>query len=114
MPELTKPSEPPECRHIYYGYTVLVPDGWAGEPRDKLCKILTEEFGVGTVVMNDVTPTQHPLIKQHVAGQETPISDRIGKRLFCISLHPLMTDDDLDYIAQSAAEAAKRVKADEC
>jgi dTDP-4-amino-4,6-dideoxygalactose transaminase len=60
--------------------------------------------------MNDVTPTQHPLIKKHVAGQQTPISDLTGKRLFCISLHPLMTDDDIDYIAQSVADSIGRVR----
>ena len=108
--ELAKPWEPPECVHIYYGYTVMVPPDWAGPWRDRLCAILKDDFGVGTVVMNDVTPTQHPLIKQHVAGQQTPISDLTGKRLFCISLHPLMTDDDIDYIGQSVAEAVERVK----
>ena len=108
-PELTTPWEPPECGHIYYGYTLLTPAEWAGERRDNLCSILKDELGVGTVVMNDVTPTQHPLIKQHVAGQRTPIPDLIGKRLFCVSLHPLMTDDDIDYIAQSIAQAVEQV-----
>lgn len=110
VPELTTPWEPPECGHVYYGYTVLVPDEWAGERRDEVCRFATEERGVGTVVMNDVTPTQHLLIKQHVEGQQTPVSDLLGKRLFCVSLHPLMTDDDLDYIAGSLWEAVARVK----
>ncbi|MBM4079144.1 MAG: DegT/DnrJ/EryC1/StrS family aminotransferase [Planctomycetes bacterium] len=110
IPELTTPWEPPNCGHIYYGYTLLVPADWAGPRRDKLCAILKDESGVGTVVMNDVTPTQHPLIKRHVEGQHTPVSDLTGKRLFCVSLHPLMTDDDLDYIAQSLAEAVGRVR----
>jgi len=112
IPELTLPGEPPDCVHIYYGYTVMVPPDWAGERRDKLCGILNDEFGVGTVVMNNVTPTQHPLIRQHVAGQQTPVSDLTGKRLLCVSLHPLMTDDDLDYIADSMTKAIERVKRD--
>ena len=53
---------------------------------------------------------QHPLIEEHVAGQNTPVSALIGKRLFCVSLHPLMTDDDLDYIARSMVDAVERVK----
>lgn len=110
IPELTTPSEPPDCGHIYYGYTLMAPEDWAGDRRNKLCAILNDDFGVGTVVMNDVTRTQHPLIKAHTAGQHTPLSDAIGKRLFCLSLHPLMTDDDLDYMAQSMAEAVQRVK----
>ena len=113
VPEITTPCEPPDCGHIYYGYTVIVPEDWAGERRGELCSILTDEYGVGTVVMNDVTSTQHPLIKQSVAGQETPVSDLTGKRLFCVSLHPLMTDDDLDYIGNAIAEAVERVKGGE-
>jgi len=108
--EITTPIEPPDCGHIYYGYTVMVPEDWAGERRDTLCSILDEQFGVGTVVMNDVTPVQHPLIKENAIGQETPVSDLTGKRLFCISLHPLMTDNDLDYMAQSVADAVGQVK----
>ncbi len=110
--ELTLPWEPPHCEHIYYGYTVMVPADWAGMRRDEVCRLLNDEYGVGAVVMNDVTAVQHPLVRDHVAGQQTPVSDLTGKRLFCVSLHPLMTDDDLDYIAQSAAQAVERVKAD--
>ncbi len=100
---LTLPTCPPDCTHIYYGYTVMVPPEWAGDRRDAICAAL-DERGVGTVVMNDVTAVQHPLIRDHVAGQATPVSDLTGKRLFCVSLHPLMTDDDLDYIAGAVAE----------
>ena len=107
VPELTLPSEPPDCLHIYYGYTVMVPPDWAGERREKLCALLKDDYGVGTVVMNDVTPTQHPLIRQHTVGQLTPVSDAIGKRLFCISLHPLMSTEDIDYIAASVAAAVQ-------
>jgi len=109
VPELTLPSEPPDCLHVYYGYTVMVPPDWAGERRDALCTDLTDNYGVGTVVMNDVTPTQHPLIRRHTEGQRTPVSDVLGKRLFCISLHPLMTDDDIEYIAESVGKAVRAV-----
>ncbi len=106
--ELTLPSEPPGCEHIYYGYTVMVPEHWAGPRRDRLMKMLTEDYGVGTVVMNDVTAAQHPLIREHVQGQHTPVSDLAGKRLFCIGLHPLMTDEDIDHIAASVRAAVEQ------
>jgi perosamine synthetase len=110
IPELTLPSCPDDCTHVFYGYTVMVPPEWAGARRDRLCAELLDEFGVGTVVMNDVTPTQHPLIRDHVEGQATPVSDLTGKRLFCVSLHPLMTDDDLDYIAGAVADVVERAR----
>ncbi len=101
---LTLPTCPPDCKHVYYGYTVMVPPEWAGDRRDAVCAALMEQHGVGTVVMNNTTPEQHPLIRDHVAGQSTPISLLTGQRLFCIGFHPLMTDDDLDHIAASVAD----------
>ncbi len=107
--ELTLPSEPEGCVHVYYGYTLMVPPDWAGARRDELCARLESEHGVGTVIMNDVTSVQHALINREVAGQRTPVSDSIGKRLFCVSLHPLMTDGDIDYIAGALAATVEHV-----
>lgn len=107
--ELTLPTEPPGCRHIYYGYTILVPEEWAGEGRQKLMDWLLER-GVGTVVMNNPTYKHDRLIASLGYGpQDAPKSEILGERLFCLSLHPLMTDDDLEYIASTMAEAVKAV-----
>lgn len=112
VPELTLPHEPPDCLHIFYGYTVMVPEEWAGERRGRLMEWLQAERGVGTVVMNDCTWTYDPLIARLGYGpDDAPASAVYGKRLFCISLHPLMTDDDLDYIAASVAEGVEAVRA---
>ncbi|MCD6359545.1 MAG: DegT/DnrJ/EryC1/StrS family aminotransferase [Armatimonadetes bacterium] len=106
IPELTLPTEPEGCRHIYYGYTILVPEEWAGERRQRLMDWLQNERGVGTVVMNNCTYRQHPLIAAQGWGPEdVPVSDLTGERLFCLSLHPLMTDDDLQYISTAMHDA---------
>lgn len=103
--ELTLPTEPEGCEHIYYGYTILVPEAWAAEGRQRLLDWLMAERGVGTVVMNPPTYKQDKLIASLGFGPEdVPVSDLIGERLFCLSLHPLMTDEDLAYIAASVAE----------
>jgi len=110
IPELTLPIEPTGCKHIYYGYTVMVPEDWAGEKRQKLMDWVGAK-GVGTVVMNDCTWTFDPYIASlGYDGADTPVSVLTGKRLFCVSLHPLMTDDDLQYIAQTMADGAEAVK----
>lgn len=104
--ELTLPTEPEGCYHIYYGYTIMVPEEWANERRQRLMDWLMAERGVGTVVMNNVTWKQDKLIASLGYGHDdAPKSELIGDRLFCLSLHPLMTDEDLEYIAQSVAEA---------
>jgi len=110
IPELTLPVEPPDCRHIYYGYTIMVPEAWAGEGRERLMQWLQDERGVGTVVMNNPTYKQDKLIAaMGYDGTDLPVSELTGERLFCLSLHPLMADDDLEYIASSMAEAVELV-----
>ena len=85
--------------------------------------IVLSELGDDAVVLGAV------LLAQQSAGA-TPLEDAssivpnyariaystfgevaIGDRLFCLSLHPLMTDEDLRYIAQSMAEAVEVVAA---
>ncbi len=110
--ELTLPAEPEGCYHVYYGYTIMVPEDWANERRQQLMDWLMAERGVGTVVMNNATWKQDKLIASLGYGPaDAPKSELIGDRLFCLSLHPLMTDEDLQYIAQSVAEAVEVVAA---
>ena len=33
--------------------------------------------------------------------EDVPVSTDLGRRLFCPSLHPLMSDDDVRYVAAS-------------
>ena len=108
---LTLPFEPSGLRHTYYLYTCLVPEQWRGAKRDLLIRMLKEEYGVGCGVLNPPTYTLKPLIQRHIAGQETglPISNEIGARLFCPSLHPLMTKEDNEYIAAAMLDAVERV-----
>lgn len=111
IPELTLPTEPEGCYHVYYGYTIMVPEEWAGDGRQRLMDWLQAERGVGTVVMNNATYRQDTLIADLGWGPEdVPISDLTGERLFCLSLHPLMTDEDLQYIADAMAEGVETVK----
>lgn len=108
--ELTLPTEPEGCRHIYYGYTILVPEDWAGERRQALLDWLMNERGVGTVVMNTTTWHQDPFLASlGFTAEDAPRSELIGERLFCLSLHPLMTDEDLAYIAAAVADGVATV-----
>jgi len=109
--ELTLPTEPEGYVHVYYGYTVMVPKDWATDKRQQLMDWLQNERGVGTVVMNNPTYKHDPYLA-HLGydGREVPISELTGERLFCLSLHPLMADDDLEYIATSVREGVPVVR----
>jgi len=108
--ELTLPFEPQGYKHTYYLYPILVPREWAGEKRNHIMQILRDEYLVGTMNAGASTYKLHRLIKEHTAGQNVPISDEISERVFCVSIHPLMTPEENEYICAAVAEAVERVK----
>lgn len=110
VPELTLPFEPPGYKHVYYLYTCLVPPRWRGKKRDRLMAVLQETFGVGSSVLNRPTYQVRPYIRKHTQGQALPLSEELGERLFCPSLHPLMSEEDNAYVAAALSEAAQIVK----
>jgi dTDP-4-amino-4,6-dideoxygalactose transaminase len=112
IPELTLPYEPPDCDHTFYLFTLLVPESWAGEKRDQLCKVLREDYGVGTCIANPPVWEGRPFLKANTQGQEEtlPVSVELGRRLFCLSLHPLMTEEQNAYTAAALWESVERVR----
>lgn len=113
IPELTLPYEPPEYEHTYYLFTILVPEAWAGEKRDELCKVLREDFNIGTCIANPPVWQGRPFIHKHTESQHDalPVSLDIAKRLFCLSLHPLMSEEENGYISAALWEAVDKVRA---
>ncbi|MFQ6097462.1 MAG: DegT/DnrJ/EryC1/StrS aminotransferase, partial [Armatimonadota bacterium] len=68
------------------------------------------EYGVGCVIANPPVYESQPLIRKHTAGQELPLADELGKRLFCPSLHPLMTDGDNAYVCAALIQTVERLR----
>jgi dTDP-4-amino-4,6-dideoxygalactose transaminase len=124
VPELTLPYEPPKYKHTYYLYNLLVPHTWRGsleyvfptqgsEPggkRDQIIKILKEEYNVGCAIANPPTYAYHRFIREMTKGQRLPLSEEIGTRLFCPSLHPLMSREQNQYVAAAIIEAVEGIK----
>ena len=110
VPELTLPFEPPECDHTFYLYTLLAPRDWAGARRDRLVAILKDDYGVGCCVANPPAYEGHAYLRRMTEGQRLPLSEELGARLFCPSLHPLMTQELNEYIAAAVIEAVERVR----
>lgn len=107
--DVTLPVEPEGYWHTYYLYTLMVPPGWAGEKRDEIVTILSRERGIGTIIANPPTYLGCPYIANRTEGQRLPLSEEIGRRLFCPSLHPLMSEADNEYVAACISEAIDRV-----
>jgi len=110
MPEIVLPHEPDDCEHSYYLYTCLVCEEWEGEKRDALMKMMDEEFNVRCLVANKPVYLDRPMLRKHTDGQSLPTSESIGRRLFCVPIHPSMSDDDNAYIAASVIECVERLR----
>ncbi|MBE82964.1 DegT/DnrJ/EryC1/StrS family aminotransferase [bacterium] len=112
IPELTLTYEPPECDHTFYLNTLMVSKEWKGKKRDALSTLLLEEYGVGTMVGNPPVWQNHAFISRYIDGQQEdlPVSTETALRLFCVSLHPLMTEQENAYIAAALWDAVDRVR----
>jgi perosamine synthetase len=112
LPELTLPYEPQDCEHTFYLFTLLVPPAWAGEKRDALCKMLLEDYGVGTLIGNPPVWEAQAFLREKTLEQQQalPMSVETARRLFCLSLHPLMTEQENRYIAAALWDAVERLR----
>ncbi len=110
LEELTLPYEPEDCWHTYYLYTCLVPEDWAGEKRDRIIQIMSEDYGVGVVVANPPCYISNKFLGRMTEGQRLPLSEELGRRLMCVSVHPKMTTADDEYICAALWETVERVR----
>ncbi len=110
VPELQLPYTSPDHSPVYYLYSILVCPEWAGEKRDLLMQMLRDDYGVTSVVANPPGYLANPYLRRHTAGQILPVSEDIGRRLFCPGIHPLMTEEDNAYISAAIIDAVERIR----
>lgn len=102
---LTLPTAPTGYRHVYHLYSLLLHEQAEQQIRDRLVDRLAHEYRVGCVIANPPTYQSNQLIRRHTAGQGPfPTAERVGKRLFCPVLHPLMTAAENEYVADAIRE----------
>ena len=91
---------------------MLVPPEWGGQKRDQLCQMLREEYNVGTMVANPPVWEAQPYIYRRTFDQiaRLPVSVDTAKRLFCISLHPLMSEEENVYVVASLWDVVERMR----
>lgn len=104
LPDFVLPFEPPAYRHSYYLYTVLTPKSWAGEKRDLIIETMDKQYGVKCIVANRPCYQDRKVLREHTRGQRLPLSEEIGARLFCVPIHPAMSDADNMYICAALIE----------
>jgi len=108
-PGVQLPREPQGYEGCFYLYSMLVPPRWAGEKRDQLMTVLKEDYGVECVVANPPVHSTVPYILERTKGQELPVSEEVGARLFCPPMHPYMSEEDNAYIAAAIWKAVEKL-----
>lgn len=106
----TLPHEPADRGHSFYLYTLLVPEDWAGEKRDRLCAMMTDEYGAGCTIANKPAYLTNPFLAEHCGTGPLPVSEALGERLFAVTLHPAMTDEQNEYIAAALIDCVRRIR----
>ncbi len=106
------PYVPEDRWHTFYLYTCLVPEEWAGEKRDRILQLMDEEFGIPCVVANPPCYYSNQFLDENTDHDDLPRSEMLGKRLFCVPMHPLISTSDNEYICAALWESVERVKAE--
>jgi len=88
--------------HAYHLYAVRMDQDVLSCTRDELCAALKAE-GIMTAIHYPRPLTRQPLFAAHKT--DLPVSDRLAETLFCIPIHPNLSEQDL----QSIGEALKKV-----
>lgn len=108
--EISLPKTVEGGDHTYYLYTLLVAADWAGEKRDRVLRILRERYQVRTVIANPPCHTTHAYLRRHTAQTRLPRSEAIGARLFCLPIHPAMSDADNEYLCAALCQTLDDVR----
>lgn len=111
VPGITLPAEPPDREHTFYLYTCLVCPEWAGEKRDRLIQMMDAEFGVKLLIANPPAYEPRKFLRDLTSGQRLPRSEDIGRRLFCVPIHPAMSEEDNVFISAALIECVERLAA---
>ncbi len=89
------PVEKPGHKHSYYSYTIV------SKRRDALKTYLADN-GVETKIQHPFLMTQHDAYKERFAA-DLPNAERLVKSILSIPSHEDLTDEELNYVAQTIA-----------
>lgn len=94
------PSEPDAAHHVYGYYTILVED------RDSLRTQLAEA-GIGTALYYPKPLHRHAHFSTTCRYTTLDVAERTAERCLSLPVFPEMTDDEVDFVATTAAAALR-------
>jgi dTDP-4-amino-4,6-dideoxygalactose transaminase len=87
------------CRHVFHQYTIRVTPEF-GMSRDEVAKKLAEA-GIGTGVYYPVPIHKQTYYRNLGYEDHLPVSERLSKEVLSLPVHPAVTPEDIDHIAET-------------
>jgi len=101
------PTPPPECRHNYWLYPVILPPG---SDRAAIKRRMKDEWQID--VSWSYFPPLHlmPVFRSHygTAPGMLPVAEDVLARLLCLPVHPLISEEDAARVAACFLDALAR------
>ena len=96
---LIVPSTKHYARHVFHQYTIRITELF-NMPRDQLREKL-DSMGVATGVYYPLPIHRQPLYRNLGYDTHLPVSEEAASEVISLPVHPSLTREDLEYIAQS-------------
>ncbi|MEA3254687.1 MAG: DegT/DnrJ/EryC1/StrS family aminotransferase [Candidatus Altiarchaeota archaeon] len=96
---LVTPGVREGVKHVFHQYTIRVMDEFRVS-RDELITILTEK-GIGSGIHYPVPVHKQPLYRDLGYAVNLPVSEGLAREVLSLPIHPSVTKEDLDYIADT-------------
>jgi len=90
-------------KHVFHQYTIKIENG----KRDEINKMLNDA-GIGTGIHYPIPINEQVFYKKmNYNVNETPVAKEMTKKVLSLPIHPSVTREDLDYIAEKLKEIMK-------
>ncbi|MDD1751206.1 MAG: DegT/DnrJ/EryC1/StrS family aminotransferase [Methanothrix sp.] len=97
---ISTPYQAKNVRHVYHQYVVRVEDSFASS-REKLMEHL-QARGIGSAVHYPKAVYEQPLYRElGYTNESCPVSEDVSRRVMSLPVHPSLTEEDLQYIADT-------------
>ena len=95
------PSIKKWARHAFYVYTIRVND------REGLRNFL-KNSDIGTGIYYPIPVHLQPVIRERVRPEKLPVTEKVVDEIISLPMHPQMSDEDADHIANKVLEFVRR------
>jgi len=102
IPGIVTPVTKPDCKHVFHQYTIRVTDE-AKLTRDELIVELNKA-GIGNSIYYPLPVHQQPYYKEIGYAETHPISEKMSKEVLSLPVHPSVTKDEIQFIADMFKE----------